>query len=152
MDRVCKNTEKRIRLCAVPLGSGVVFALRHMPTQPPDPVCKAILLCQKTIVEEGTSLVSLISLFDGFGVRDNGKTAEAEVFCRLTEAQGKYRLSVEIHELANGNAVAGTDEVVIEIRDRLATTNVIFPIPPLPLRPGQYDIVVFANDTIPNLL
>jgi hypothetical protein len=118
-----------------------------MPQTPPDPVCKAILLCQKTIVEDGTGLVSLISVFDGFGVRNHGKTGPAEMFCRITEALGKYRVSVEVQELAGGTAIAGTDGVEIDVADVLATTNVVIPIPPLPLHPGHYDIVIFANSS-----
>ena len=116
-----------------------------MPTPPPDPVCKAILICQKTIVEDETGMVSLIGIFDGFGVGDNGATGPAEVFCRITEAQGKYKITVEIQELGAGAAVAGADGPDIEIPNMLATANVIIPIPPLPLHPGQYDFVMFAN-------
>jgi hypothetical protein len=116
-----------------------------MPHAPPDPVCKAILLCQQSIVEAGTGLVSLIHVFDAFGVKDGGRTGPAEVFCQITEAQGKYQISVEVHDLATGNAVAGTKGVAIDIDDRLSTANVIIPIPPLPLHPGEYDIVIYAN-------
>jgi hypothetical protein len=117
-----------------------------MPNPPPDPVCKAILLCQKTIVEEGTGLVSLISVFDGFGVTaGGGKTGPAELFCRITEAHGKHQISVEIQELASGYAVAGTNGVQVEVQDPLAAPYVVIPIPSLPLCPGQYDIVIFAN-------
>lgn len=90
-------------------------------------------------------MVSLIGLFDGFGVGNNGLTGVAEVFCRITEAHGKYQISVEIQELNKGTAIAGAKGPEIEILDRLATANVIIPIPPLPLRPGEYDIVMFAN-------
>lgn len=119
--------------------------LREAMPNPPEPVCKAILLCQQTIVEEGTKLVSLIGVFDGFKVAEGGTTGAAEIFCRLTEAQGHYRISVEIHELSNGTAIGGTNGIEIDISDRLATSNVIIPVPPLPLPPGEYDIVIFAN-------
>jgi hypothetical protein len=32
----------------------------------PPPKCKAILLCERTIIEAGTGKISLIDLFDGF--------------------------------------------------------------------------------------
>jgi hypothetical protein len=115
---------------------------------PPDPVCKAILLCQKSIVEEGTGLVSLVSVFNGFGVGENGLSGAAEAFCRITEAVGKYRITVEIQDLSTGTAIAGADAGEIEINDPLLSGDVIIPIPSIPFpHPGQYDFVVFANGT-----
>ena len=117
-------------------------------SQPPDPVCKAILLCQKSIVEAETGLVSLISVFNGFGVSKSGRSGPAEAFCRITEAVGKYRITVEIQDLTTGNAIAGANAGDIEISDRLLSTDVMIPIPPIPFQhPGQYDFVVFANGT-----
>jgi hypothetical protein len=113
---------------------------------PPDPVCKAILLCQRSIVEAETGMVSLIGLFDGFGVGASGVTGPAEAFCRITEAHGTYSITVEIQDLSTGNAIAGTHGIEIEVQDRLASANVIIPIPPSPFpHPGEYDFVVFAN-------
>jgi hypothetical protein len=130
-------------------GAGALFFARcHMPNQkPPDPFCKAFLICQKTIVEAETDIVSLIGIFDGFVVGNSGLTAVAEVFCRITEAHGKYKITVEIQDLNTGSAIAGASGPEIDIPNRLATANVIIPIPPLPLPPGQYDLVMFANES-----
>jgi hypothetical protein len=120
-------------------------------TQSPEPVCKAILLCEKTIVEHETGSVSLIGIIEGFAVdevAEDGrvKTRAAEAFCQFTEACGQYSLSVEIHDLENAAIVAGAAGAMIEIPDRLMRANVIFPIPPLPLpHTGTYDFVIFAN-------
>lgn len=92
-------------------------------------------------------MVSLIGLFNGFRVGDNGKTGPAELFCRITEAQGKYHISAEIQDLATGSAIAEASGPEIEIPNRLATANVIIPIPPMQLKAGAYDLVMFANDT-----
>jgi hypothetical protein len=117
-----------------------------MPTPPPDPVCKAILLCQKVIIEAETELVSLIGIFNGFVIDGNGKSAPAEVFCQFTEAEGKYRITVEIHDLSTGNVIAGADGGEFDIPNRLARANVIIPIPPIPFRhAGAYDFLMLAN-------
>jgi hypothetical protein len=90
-------------------------------------------------------MVSLISLFDGFRVGPNGLTGVAELFFRITEAHGKYHISLELQELNTGHVVAEADGPEITIKDQLETNNVIIPIPPLPLPAGEYDIVIFAN-------
>jgi hypothetical protein len=90
-------------------------------------------------------MVSLIGIFEGFGVGSNNLTGAAEVFCRITEAHGKYQIAVEIQDLNTGTAIAGAEGPEIEIPNRLTTANVIIPIPPLPLPSGQYDLVMFAN-------
>lgn len=114
--------------------------------RPPDPVCKAILLCQKTILEADTGMVSLIGIFDGFGVGEHGLSGPAEAFCRITEACGSYRLTVEVQDLSTGNAIAGADGGDIDIDDMLSSANVVIPIPPIPFpHPGKFDFVVFAN-------
>ena len=128
------------------LVAALFFARCNMPTPPPlDPVCKAILICQHTIVEEGTGMVSLIGIFDGFRIGGNNLTGSAEVFCRITEAHGKYQITVEIQDLNSGVAIAGAEGPEVDIPNRLISANVIIPIPPLPLPPGQYDLVMFAN-------
>lgn len=112
------------------------------------PVCKALLLCQKTILEEGTGLVSLVGIFDGFGIEPGGKSGSAEAYCRITEALGKYLITVEIQDLATGMAIAGADGGEIEVPNILASATVIIPIPPIKFpHPGEYDFVVFANRT-----
>lgn len=144
---MCRSQQKRIGFCALPLGSGVIFAPQHMSIpQPPDPVCKAILLCQKTIVEAGTGSVSIIGTFDGFVVDDRLTTGPAEAFCQITEAQGLYSFTIEIQDLSAGTVVAAAQGVTIEVPDRLMRANVIFPIPPMTLpHVGVYDIVILAN-------
>jgi hypothetical protein len=114
--------------------------------QPPHPVCKAILLCQNTIVEAETASVSLIGIFDSFLVDDTLTTGRAEAFCQITEAEGRYEFAVEIQDLQNGQVIAEAQGVTIEIANRLMRANVIFPIPPMRLPSlGVYDFVILAN-------
>ena len=113
---------------------------------PPIPTCKAILLCQKTIVEEGTGVVSLIGIFDNYSIDGDGLTPAVEAFCQITSACGEYNLTVEIHDLQTGNKVATGEGGKIEIEDRLMRANVIIPIPRIPFQhAGLYDFVVLAN-------
>lgn len=125
----------------------VIFARRQMPTsQPPAPVCKAILLCQKTILEADTGAVSLIGVFDSFGVGEDLITGSAEAFCQITEAEGDYELTIEIHDLSTGSMIAKGEGITINIPNRLVRANVIVPIPAMKFsHTGVFDFVILAN-------
>jgi len=112
-----------------------------------EPRCKAILLCDQTIFEAGTGKVSLIGTFSVFHLpMIPGQTSRAEAFCQITDAEGRYEIKVEIHDLRDGNIIARAIGPDVEISSRLIRANVIVPIPPLPMsHEGQYDFVIFAN-------
>ncbi len=111
------------------------------------PKCKAILLCDKTIIEAGTGNVSLIGTFAEFNLREiPGVTPHVEAFCQIIDAEGSYEIRVEIHDLHDGKIIARADGLEIEIPDRLMRVNVIVPIPSLPIgHEGLYDFVILAN-------
>jgi hypothetical protein len=131
----------------LPVRSGLIFARCAMANPlPPDPTCKAILLCQKTIIENGTDSVSLIAIFDGFLVGDELTTPPAEAFCQITNACGEYHITVRIEDLDQGILLAMGDGGKFTIPDRLTRANIIIPIPAMKFaRPGVFDFVVLAN-------
>ena len=110
------------------------------------PVCKAILLCDQAILEHGTHKLSLVGIFDSFFVGQGQATVRATAFLQITDAVGNYKLAVEIEDLATGDVVARSSSSEIAIDDPLLGANVIIPIPRLPLHPGEYDLVVRANE------
>lgn len=113
------------------------------------PTCKAILLCDQTILEAGTNKVSLIGIFQNFGLETiPGETKKIEAFCQLTNAEGEYQLRAEIHDLQKDEVLARSEGLPpLTIPNRLLTANIIVPIPPLPIQhEGKFDFVLFAND------
>ncbi|MGD0655426.1 MAG: hypothetical protein ABSA16_13875 [Thermoguttaceae bacterium] len=116
----------------------------------PPPKCKAILLCERTIIDAGTGKVSLIDLFNGFLIPEvPGHTCPFMVFLLLTEgvADHNYQITVEIHDLSDDKIVARATGEDVKWGDRLAQVNLFIPVPPLPIKhPGLYDFVVFANN------
>src|SRR3989304_5663923 len=117
-------------------------------TPNPSPVCKAILLCDQTILEQGTGKLSLIGIFDSFFISGDGETAGAQAFLQITDASGAYSISVEIIDLTDNEIVARSSPSEINIDSPLMRANVIIPIPRLPLRAGSYDFVVLANGDV----
>jgi hypothetical protein len=116
-------------------------------TKPP-PRCKAILLCDQAIVEAGTGKVSLIGIFDRFAVPEfPGLVRQFTAFLQLTDGIGKYRITVEVHDLREDAILARAAIVQIVFQDRAGKANLMIPVPPLLLKhPGGFDFVVLADE------
>jgi hypothetical protein len=121
-------------------------APRKSPKPPPQ--CKAILLCDHAIVEAGTGKVSLIGIFDRFAVTEfPSPIRQFTAFLQLTEGIGKYRITVEVHDLRDDEILARAAIVQIDFQDRAGKANLMIPVPPLLLKhAGGYDFVVLADD------
>ena len=121
---------------------------RRKGTVPP-PKCKAILLCERTIIEAGTGKISLIGLFDAFIVASvPGTTAPCTVFLHLTDgvADHEYQITIELHDLSDGTVIAKAGGPKVQWKDRFAKLNLFIPVPPLRVQhEGKYDFVVLAN-------
>lgn len=109
------------------------------------PVCKAILLCEKTVIEAGTGQISLINIIDQIPSFP-GQTMPVEAFLQVTDAEGKYDVVVEVRDCGADHVLARAIGAGIEIPDRHATCNILIPVPSLRLHhTGPYDFVVLAN-------
>ncbi len=124
------------------------MAKKRSPKKKPPPKCKAILLCDRTIVEAGTGKASLIGIFDKFFVAQfPGVTSPFMAYVQLVDGIGKYTLSVEVHDLREGTVLAKMPPVEIEFAERITKAVLMFAAPPLPLpHEGSYDFVVLADD------
>ena len=113
----------------------------------PAPQCKAILLCDQTIVEEGTGKLSVIGSFVDFRLpRFPGLTKPFSVFMQLTDGIGRYQVTVELHDLQEDMVIATADSDEIHWHDRHTFVDLVLQIPPVPFRhAGAYDFVVFAD-------
>jgi len=113
----------------------------------PPPRCKAILLCERTIIEAGSGSVSLIAAFDRFEFSHFPSLSRAfEIYLLLIDGIGRYDLVVEIYDLRDGTILGRLPPIEIEWPERLARMTIIIPIAPIPLdHAGEYDIVVFAD-------
>jgi hypothetical protein len=113
----------------------------------PPPKCKAILLCDHTIIEAGTGKVSVIGIFERFQLPAfPGHTAPFTAFLQMTDGVGRYDVTIEVHDLQNDMVLARVTGAAIEFADRRAKVNFMIAIPPLPLQhAGGYDFVVLAG-------
>ncbi len=115
----------------------------------PPPKCKAILLCERTIIEAGTGRITLIGLFEELEIRPvPGKSGPFVIYLLLTDGiVGRdYEISIEIHDLDNDIVVARAADTVVRWTDRFTKVNLLFPVPSLDVEcAGSYDIIVFAD-------
>lgn len=97
----------------------------------PPPKCKAILLCERTIIEAGTGKVSLIGLFEKFTLSElPGQIVPFTVYLQLTDgiAQHDYEISVELHDLNNDTIIARASGPKVKWGDRLSRINLFMPV------------------------
>ena len=112
-----------------------------------EPTCKALLLCERTIVEKSTSKVSVIGITHSYRMSQlPGQSRPGEVYLQITDAEGRYDFVVEICDLKGGELTARSGKYTMDIQNRLQPTCVLIPIPSIPFQhAGAYDFVVMAN-------
>jgi hypothetical protein len=113
----------------------------------PPPKCKAILLCDQTIIEAVTGKMSIIGTFDNWYLpRFPCPTRPFMAFLQMTDGVGEYTITVEVHDLVADQIIAQAPPARMAFPDRTAKQNLIIPVPPLLLQhAGRYDFVVLAD-------
>jgi hypothetical protein len=133
--------------------SGGMWDKRHMAKKrtkkgkKPPPQCKAILLCDQTIVEAVTGKVSIIGIFDSWNFPQfPHPTRPFVAFLQLTNGIGKYGVSVDVHDLQGDQIIAQASVAEVIFPERQTKVNFMIPVPPLLLQhSGSYDFVVLAD-------
>jgi hypothetical protein len=113
----------------------------------PLPECKAILLCEGTNFAEGTGKASLIGLIRTLTMTEfPGRSEPMKLFLQLVDGIGEYRLTIEVHDLAEGRVIARLKGPRISFLSRPATHQLFLTMPALPIpHPGRYDVIVLGN-------
>jgi hypothetical protein len=115
--------------------------------QKPPPKCKAILLCDHTIIEAGTGKISIIGIYDNWhATQFPCVTRPFTAFLQMTDGIGRYAISVEVHDLQAGQIIAQARIAEVIFPERVSKVNLMIPVPSLPLQhAGSYDFVVLAD-------
>ena len=115
----------------------------------PPPKCKAILLCERVIIEAGTGQISLIGLFDELEIDAvPGYTGPFTVFLVLTDGIGghNYEISIAVRDLDTDTDIATATRPELRWEDRLTKRSLFVQFGELNIeQAGSYDIVVCAD-------
>jgi hypothetical protein len=114
----------------------------------PHPRLKAMLACDRAIRDPGTRKVTLVGIFDRIGVArlPMDYAPGMSIYARLTDAQGRYRLRLELVRLDDDQTI-GRGEMEAAIDDRLGTTEVTLNLKLVRFETtGIYEFRLFAND------
>jgi hypothetical protein len=114
------------------------------------PRCKAILLCDKILVEAGTGKISLVGIFDRVGVAGfPAAVGPFNAFLQMTDGVGRYEVFVEVHDLSDGLVLARTQSGMLEFKEPTDKINFQIAMPRWQARHGgAYDFVVLADDEV----
>jgi hypothetical protein len=113
----------------------------------PPPKCKALLICDHCREDPQTTRISVIDILEFFRVSLFPiRSPSFTVFSQLVDGIGGYRISLEVHDLSDGDVVARANIVDLVFPERPARMDVIIPDVSVPLpHAGRYDLVLLAN-------
>lgn len=115
----------------------------------PAPFCQAILLCDDVRHDEGTKKTDIIGIFDTFCVPSlPGLTPPFKLFLLLVDAVGRYVLTAEIRDPAQGVVLfRSPDGVEFGAPGQRSKGEIGLPVSSLRFdRTGAYELVVFADE------
>jgi hypothetical protein len=113
----------------------------------PPPKCKAMLLCERTILEVGSNKWSVIGIIHKVVCpRLPAHVLPINAFIQLTEGTGTYAITAGVWDLSTDKPLAQGQGATVEFADRLSVLQFALPLPPLLItHTGSFDVVVFAD-------
>lgn len=116
----------------------------------PKPILKAFLLCDQTIVEEGSRKRSLIGLFDRIKASKLPTVHPAmSVYVQFREIEGQFNFTLELYDLEKETPV---NRAVIEgfrVQERSRDCELVFNLLSIKFEhSGDYEFRIYVDDLI----
>lgn len=114
------------------------------------PILKAMLLCDKTIVEEGTHKRSLIGIFDRMRAPKFPMVHPAmSVYVQFRELEGVFDFSLELYDLEMEKVVSKAVVQQFKVLERSRDCELVFNMISLKFdHPGDYEFRIYVNDYV----
>ena len=114
------------------------------------PILKAMLLCDHTIVEEGTRKRTLIGLFDRIKASRFPSTHQAmSIYVQFREIEGTFDFMLELFDLTEGKEMNRAEVKNFKVQDRSRDCELVFNLLSVKFdHPGEYEFRIYVNDTI----
>lgn len=114
------------------------------------PILKAMLMCDQTIVEEGTRKRTLIGLFDRIkGVQFPIIHPSMSIYVQFTEVEGTFNFALELFDLTEGKAMNNAFIREFKVTDRTRDCELVFNLHSVKFdHPGDYEFRLYINENI----
>ena len=114
------------------------------------PILKAMLVCDQTLVEEGTHKRTLIGLFDRIKASQFPSVHPSmSVYVQFREIEGSFDFSLELYDLTEGRPMHRALIQRFTVQDRSRDCELVFNLFAVKFEhPGEYEFRIFVNDDI----
>jgi hypothetical protein len=114
------------------------------------PILKAMLICDQTIMEEGTRKRSLIGIFDRVKAAQMPTVhSSMSVYVQFREIEGTFDFVLELYDLSEGKTLHKATVQEFNVKERSRDCELVFNL--LSVRfshAGEYEFRIFVDDTI----
>ena len=114
------------------------------------PILKAMLLCDQTIVEEGTHKRTLIGLFDRIKT-SQFPTAHPSmsIYVQFREVEGTFDFALELVDLSEEKVMNRSVIKNFKVQDRSRDCELVFNLLSVKFdHPGDYEFRIYLNDCV----
>ena len=114
------------------------------------PILKAMLLCDQTLVEEGTHKRTLIGIFDRIkSMQFPSIHPSMSIYVQFREIEGTFDFSLELYDLTEGRVMNRAMIQAYPVQDRSRDCELVFNLFSVKFEhPGDYEFRIFVNDTV----
>ena len=114
------------------------------------PILKAMLLCDQTIVEEGTHKRTLIGLFDRIKSSNFPSTHPSmSVYVQFREIEGVFDFILELVDLADNRSLNRAVIKEFRVQDKSRDCELVFNLMSVKFEhPGDYEFRIYVNDCV----
>src|SRR5690242_16740926 len=114
------------------------------------PILKAMLLCDQTIIEEGTNKRTLIGIFDRIRAREFPTVHPAmSIYVQFREIEGIFDFALELFDVSEEKSL---NRAVIErfsVQDRSRDCELVFNMLSLKFEhAGEYEFRIYVDDLV----
>ena len=114
------------------------------------PILKAMLLCDQTLVEEGTHKRTLIGLFDRIKASQFPSTHPAmSVYVQFRELEGTFSFALELYDLTEGKIMNRSVIKDFVVQNKMRDCELVFNL--LAVRfehAGEFEFRIYVNDLV----
>ena len=114
------------------------------------PILKAMLLCDTTLVEDGTHKRSLIGIFDSIrGTQFPTIHPSMSVYVQFRDIQGVFDFTLELVDLADEKSLNKAVVKQFKVQDRFRDCELVFNLMSVKFEhPGDYEFRIYVDDCI----